>query len=461
MKKMRQLSLWLISLVIFTGIAFGNGLLFEKSEYAARRGKLMKEIPDGIAIIWGSRHVTGYSRYVQNNDFYYFTGVEIPNSVLIIDGIRKESLLFFTISKRSARGEGISVDLVEKPGDFTGIEKYYPIEQFSGILSRLSSRTDVFYTPFLPEELARECTAEKMNILRRDMITNEWDGRLTRELQFVRLLQDRFPEVHVKDCSKKIRDIRLIKTQAEIAHLRKVGRIGVKAHIEMIKTTRAGMYEYEVASVFDFMCKRQGAQDLAYNVIISSADNHPYLHYYKHDRFLQEGDFLVVDAGPDLDYYDVDITVSYPANGRFTPRQREIYQACNEIEKACFKFYKPGLTPKEIGAKAKQYLLDKGIDLSTDVYQAMMRQLENGGVSHYVGMAVHDVGGGPRGPLKPGMVIALDILAVFADEDMGVRVEDTVLVTEDGCENLTQGLPREINEIETLMKKTGILQVHK
>jgi Xaa-Pro aminopeptidase len=256
-------------------------------------------------------------------------------------------------------------------------------------------------------------------------------------------------------------DLRIIKTPAEITHLRKVGKIAVKAHIEMIKTTRAGMYEYEVASVFDFLCKRQGARDLAYNIIISSADNHPYLHYYKHDRYLQDGDFLVVDAGPDLDNYDVDITVSYPANGRFTPRQREIYEVCNEIEKACFKFYAPGLTRQEIGSKAKQYLIDKGIDLSTDVYQSMMRGLESGGVSHYVGMAVHDVGGGPRGPLKPGMVIALDILAVFADEDMGVRIEDTVLVTEDGCENLTPGLPREIDEIEALMKKPGVLQVHK
>jgi Xaa-Pro aminopeptidase len=461
MKKTCLLSMGLIFLILFSMPALGKGLVFEKSEYEARRAKLMEKIPDGISIIWGSRHVTGYSRYVQNNDFYYFTGVDIPNSVLIIDGIRKECLLFFTISERSARGEGISLELVKNPREFTGIKKYYPYEQFSGTLSRLSSRTEVFYTSFLPEELARECSAEKMNTLRRDLIFNEWDGRLTRELQFVKLLKDRFPQVEVKDCSSMIWDLRIIKTPAEIAHLRKVGRIGVKAHIEMIKTTRAGMYEYEVASVFDFMCKRQGARDLAYNVIISSADNHPYLHYYKHDRLLEDGDFLVVDAGPDLDYYDVDITVSYPVNGRFTPRQREIYEACNEIEKACFKFYKPGVTRKEIGALAKQYLIEKGINLSTDVYKAMSRHLENGGISHYVGMAVHDVGGSPRGPLKTGMVIALDIYAVFPNEDMGVRVEDTVLITETGCENLTPGLPREIDEIESLMKKPGLLQVHK
>lgn len=460
MKKMNVLGFCLIILCVLVSSAFGEGLLFEKSEYAARRAKLMQKIPDGVAVIWGSQHVN-FTRYVQNNDFYYFTGVDVPNSVLIIDGIRKESQLFFTISEREARGEGISMDLVKNPQDYTGIENYSPYEQFTNILNRLSSRFKVIYTSFLPEELARECSSEKMDLLRKDMINNEWDGRLTRELQFVKLLKERYPQAEIRDCSSMIWDLRIIKTPAEIAHLRKVGKIAVKAHIEMIKTTRAGMYEYEVASVFDFMCKRQGARDLAYNIIISSADNHPYLHYYKHDRYLQDGDFLVVDAGPDLDNYDVDITVSYPANGRFTPRQREIYEACNEIEKACFKFYAPGLTRQEIGSKAKQYLIDKGIDLSTDVYQSMMRGLESGGVSHYVGMAVHDVGGGPRGPLEPGMVIALDILAVYADENMGVRIEDTVLVTEDGCENLTPGLPREINEIEALMKKPGMLQVHK
>jgi len=460
MKKMNVLGFCLITFCVLVSSAFGEGLLFDKSEYAARRVKLMQKIPDGFAVIWGSQHAN-FTRYVQNNDFYYFTGVDVPNSVLIIDGIRKESQLFFTISEREACGEGISMDLVKNPQGYAGIENYSPYEQFTNILNRLSFRSKVIYTSFLPEELARECSSEKMDRMRKDMINNEWDGRLTRELQFVKLLKERYPQVEIRDCSSMIWDLRIIKTPAEIAHLRKVGKIAVKAHIEMIKTTRAGMYEYEVASVFDFLCKRQGARDLAYNIIISSADNHPYLHYYKHDRYLQDGDFLVVDAGPDLDNYDVDITVSYPANGRFTPRQREIYEACNEIEKACFKFYAPGLTRQEIGSKTKQYLIDKGIDLSTDVYQSMMRGLESGGVSHYVGMAVHDVGGGPRGPLKPGMVIALDILAVFADEDMGVRIEDTVLVTEDGCENLTPGLPREIDEIEALMKKPGVLQVHK
>ncbi|UCG27885.1 MAG: aminopeptidase P family protein, partial [Bacteroidales bacterium] len=432
-KQVLSAMLVLINFLFIINSVFSGELLFEKPEYRMRREKLMDAIPDGFAIIPGSRHVTGYDIYFQNNDFFYFTGVEIPNSILIIDGVRRESILFFTIAERSAASEGISLDLVRDPTEYTGIERYMSYEQFSNTLSGLADRYKVIYTSIYPEELIRECSSEKFNVLRRDVMLNEWDGRLTRELQFVKILKERFPQAVIHDCSKMIWDLRIIKSKAEIEHLRKVGKIGVRAHTEMIRATRPGMYEYEVAALFEYYCKKEGARDLAYNVIISSAENHPYLHYYKHDRYLVENDFLVVDAGPDLGYYDIDITVSYPANGEFTPRQEEIYTACNEIEKACFKFYAPGLTRQDVGKKAKEYLVSKGFDLSTDVYQKMMRYLENGGVSHYVGMAVHDVGGSPRDTLKTGMVFALDILAVFPDEDMGVRVEDTVVITENGC----------------------------
>jgi Xaa-Pro aminopeptidase len=436
------------------------GLIFEKSEYAARRAKLMEMIPDGAAIILGAQDVIGYNPYFQNNDFMYFAGVEIPHSILIVDGKNKESALFFTISERQARGENISIDMVRNPVDHTGIEKYYPVEQFTSYLSRLASQVDTLYTSFKPEELMRECTNEKLRTLQRNNLFNVWDGRLTREQQFLKLLREKIPQVLVKDCSSMIEELRVIKSPAEIELMRKAGRIGVKAHIEMMKATRPGLYEYELAALFEYICKKEGAQDLAYNVIISSEENHPYLHYYKHDRLLQDGDFLVVDAGPDVGYYDVDISASWPANGKFTPRQHDIYEACNEVEKACMSFYRPGITCEEVNEKVKDLLKKKGYDLSQDAFKIMTRR--GGGCSHYVGMAVHDVGGGPRGePLRPGMVFACDILAVFADENLGVRVEDTVLITENGCENLTAGIPREIEEIEALMKQQGIIQILK
>jgi Xaa-Pro aminopeptidase len=445
--------------ILVLGLTADAALQFDKSEYAARRKNLIDRIPGGLAVIFGAQNVTGYTEYFQNNDMMYFSGVEIPNAVVLIDAVNKDSVLFFTISEREAQGENISLDLVRHPQEFTGIERCFPAENFSGYLARrIHEGVGTVYTSFLPEELMRECSEEKMRVLREDMIRSEWDGRLTRELQFVKLLRERFPQTEVKDCSGIIADLRSIKSPAEVEVLRRAGRIGVKAQVEIMKATRPGIFEYELAALFEYVCKKEGAQSLAYNVIMSSAENHPFLHYYKHNRRLVDGDFLVVDAGPDVGYYDVDITISYPANGVFTPRQREIYEACQVIEETCLSFYRPGITCEEVNEKVKETLAQKGYDLSKDVFKMMIR---GGGCSHYVGMAVHDVGGAPRGPLKPGMVFACDILAVFPGEDMGVRVEDTVLITENGCENLTAGIPRKVAEIEALMKQKGMIQILK
>lgn len=459
MRKRTRLVLLISLACLVLGMTARAELLFDKSEYAARRKNLVEKIPGGLAVIFGAQNVTGYTEYFQNNDLMYFSGVEIPNSILVIDAVNKDSILFFTISEREAQGENISLDLVRRPQAYTGIARYHPAENFSGYLAgRIHEGIGTVYTSFLPEELMRECSEEKMRVLREDMIRGEWDGRLTRELQFVKLLRERFPQVEVKDCSGIIADLRSIKSPAEVEILRRAGRIGVKAQVEIMKATRPGIYEYELAALFEYVCKKEGAQSLAYNVIMSSAENHPFLHYYKHNRKLVDGDFLVVDAGPDVGYYDVDITISYPANGVFTPRQREIYEACQIIEETCLSLYRPGVTCEEVNEKVKETLAQKGYDISKDLFKMMIRW---GGCSHYVGMAVHDVGGAPRGPLRPGMVFACDILAVFPGEDMGVRVEDTVLITENGCENLTAGIPRKVAEIEALMKQKGIIQILK
>ena len=156
---------------------------------------------------------------------------------------------------------------------------------------------------------------------------------------------------------------------------------------------------------------------------------------------------LVVDAGPDVHNYDIDITVSFPANGKFTPRQREIYEACNAVHEACMKTYRPGLTGAQCDKEVREILIKKGFNPDSE----LMKQF-GGGFGHYVGLAVHDVGGGPS-VLKPGMVFANEPLAVFAKEKLGVRIEDTVVITENGCENLTAGLPRTVEEIEKLMKE--------
>jgi Xaa-Pro aminopeptidase len=287
------------------------------------------------------------------------------------------------------------------------------------------------------------------------MTLHPWDGRLTRELQFVKVLKDRFPQLEVRDCSPFIWELRTIKSPAEISLLRKAAKIGVKAHTAMIQATRPGMYEYEVSAVLNYVMEKEGAQESAYGVIISSGENHPYLHYARHDRKLQDGDILVVDAGPDLDYYDIDITTTFPANGKFTPRQKEVYEAALAVHEANMKVYRPGLTAEQCRKEVEEILTKRGFDLSKDYFKRL-----RGGFGHFVGMATHDVGGSPQ-VLKPGMVFANEPLIVYPSENLGVRVEDTILITETGCENLTAGIPRTVAEIEAVMKKEGIAQIIK
>jgi len=439
----RSLSACIVALAMASAIAANAPLDFDKSEYAARRQKLMAQIPDGIAIIQGSLAGPLNNEFIQNNDFIYLCGVKLPRAVLIVDGIHKESTLFCSTSENYLRNEGLSLDLLRDPKGATGVEKYYPANEFTTILTGLAAQAKV-YTPFTPEGPPQEVATN-----------SDWDGRLTRERQLAKMIQQRFPNTEVRDCTNMLWDLRRIKTPAEIEVMRRASRISVQAMIEVMKEARIGQYEYELSALFEYVCKRQGSRRVFdYNVIISSAENHPYLHYYRHNRKLADGDFLVVDSGADYQDYDSDITISFPINGKFSPRQREIYEACNAVSKACLLYYKPGVTAYEVGAQVRKKLLEEGYDLTRDAFTSL-QYFREGGVTHYVGLATHDAGGSDKPknqPLRAGEVFASDVFAVFPKENLGVRIENVVLITETGCENLSVGLPREISEIEALMK---------
>jgi Xaa-Pro aminopeptidase len=433
---------WALALAVSAAAA--APLAFDKAEYAARRQRLMARIPDGVAIIQGSLAGPLNNEFVQNNEFIYLCGVKLPRAVLIVDGIRRESHLFYSTTESYLRNEGLSLDFLRDPAGATGIERVHPAEDLMKILTGLSAQAKVIYTPLTPEGPPQEVATK-----------SELDGRLTREGQLVLRLRERFPSLEVRDGTSLLWDLRRIKTSAEIEVLRKASRISVQAMIEVMKEARVGQAEYELSALFEYVCKRQGSRRVFdYNVIISSAENHPFLHYYRHDRTLVDGDFLVVDSGADYLDYDSDITVSFPINGRFSPRQREIYEACNAVSKACLLYYKPGVTAYEVGARVREKLQAEGFDLTRDAFTSL-RYFREGGVTHHVGLATHDAGGSDKPkdePLRAGEVIASDVFAVFPKENLGVRVENVVLITETGCENLSAGLPREIAEIEALMK---------
>ena len=434
---------------------------FDKAEYAARRSRLMEKIGDGAAVVLGAPTPASDNAFRQGHDFFYLTGVEIPDAFLVVDGLRKESVLFFTMDEAAADGEAIPLELIRTPAEYSGIEHVLPASQFSAQLAGLANRGRPLYTMFKPEELGRENSNEKFNALQTSMTLSPWDGRLTRELQFVRQLRERFPQADVRDSSAIVWNLRKYKSPVELAVMRQAARLGVQAHNALIASTRPGITERALAAVFEFFCKKDGAQDLAYDTIIMSGKNHAYGHYHQYDRVLNEGDFVILDAAPDYGNYHVDISTTFPASGTFSPRQKELYEAALGVHDVCIENYRPGVTLKEIGQKVDAHLKAKNLERFAQDFRGIVRL---GGYNHSIGLATHDVMGAFGGAdevLKPGFVFACDIQLFRLAEQIGIRIEDTVAITDSGHEVLSLGVPRTVAEIEALMKQDGVLQLLK
>ncbi|MGB9864149.1 MAG: aminopeptidase P N-terminal domain-containing protein [Candidatus Saccharicenans sp.] len=459
-KKLFKLGILLIIGLELTSL-LSAALIFPPEEYARRRGRLMDFLGNGVAVFLGAKKPPGDYQFYQNNDLMYFCGVEIPNAILVIDGQKKESLLFFTYNEKEAEGEGIQLDLIREPQKVTGVEKVLPLEQFPAYLTGLNNQGRTVYTMFYPEELMRENSREKYNALQQTMVLDLFDQRLTKEIQFVFQLKTKFPRLPVEDISPVVWDLRKYKSPAEIGVLRQAARIAVKAHRAVIQASRPGLTEKELAALFEYVCLKEGAQDLAFYTIIMSGKNHAFGHYHRYDRTLREGDFVILDAGADYKYYNVDLSTSFPASGKFTPRQKELYQKAFIVRQACLNSYRPGISLRQVAEEVKKYIKEKGISPDDPDIKGALRY---GGYNHSVGLATHDVQAtfsGPDEVLKPGYVFSCDIQVMHPDEEIGVRLEDNIVITESGYLNLGEGLPRTVEEIEELMKKEGIIQVLK
>ena len=188
-----------------------------------------------------------------------------------------------------------------------------------------------------------------------------------------------------------------------------------------------------------------------------SGPHHPFGHYHRHDRALGAGDLVILDAGPDYAYYNADVSSTFPADGRFRPEQRELYELGLGIRAVCLASYRPGITLREVGAKVREWLAANGHDPDAQSFRGLVTW---GGYNHPIGLATHDAMvavTGPDTPLGPGFVFACDV-NLPVSETLGVRIEDTVVITADGCENLSDGLPRTVAEIEAAMRAPGLLQ---
>jgi Xaa-Pro aminopeptidase len=399
----------------------------------------MAGIGASVAVLQGAEDTRAYLPFRQDNNFYYLTGVETPGAILLLDGPARRSILFLPPCKEKEKGWN-------EPGLFpgsdarrvTGIDDVMDVSEFGDELSKRLQTIRTLYTPLTPYETA---ATSRGRALQHDteIRSNAWDGRENREEAFRERLREKFgSSITIRDLSPILDAMRRIKDDSEIELLRNAGRIGALGMREAIRAAKPGMYEYQLAAVAEFVYLWRGAFGDAYFPIVGSGPNSCILHYYSKQRRMEPGDIVVMDSGPDSGYYVSDITRTFPVSGKFSREQAEVYRVVLDAQKAAIDAVRPGATFDEIEAAVVEVLKRSGY-----AKYVMHR------VIHYVGMAVHDVG--KSAPLEPGVVIAVEPGVYLPDRNLGVRIEDTDLLTKDGCEILSLDAPKEINEIEKLM----------
>ena len=442
---------------------------FPPEEFAARRARLAEQIgPEAVAVIRGAGETPVYVRFRQNNQFFYLTGIQVPNAMLILDGRTKQATLFLAPrDERVERMDGPSLYPGEEAAKVARIATVLSTDRFGEVLTPLVRDRKIVYAPFRRESLnsaAPENTVGHMFATAED----PWDGRPSRETAFVQKLRQRYPHVEIRDLDKLLDLMRLIKTPREIELLRETNRVAARAHIEMIRGTRPGMREYEIEAIGQYVFHqsnaRQGfyAQSIAYRKNLRKPGR-----YHTIEDEIKDGDIVTVDFGPDYHYYVADIMRSWPANGKFTVAQREAYTALLRFWKDLESTIRPNVAPRDIireaAAKMEKSLAvlvftNAKIREAATALVARMKANTRNSLGHFVGMDVHDVeslemGQSPIEVLKPGMVFSIEfgLSLVVPEESAFARLEDNYLVTETGIENLTASLPREPDEIEKLM----------
>ena len=390
----------------------------------------MKAMPDGVALIVGANGPK------QNSNFIYFTGIEVPRSILVINGIRKESILFLPVVR--------SADRIKEE---TGIEQVAPVSDLSRHLYNTQSLTNIIYTPF-----------DRDDALYKTLGSLDPDKRPSRELNLVDQIRKGFPNFVFRDLSKAIGELRVIKSPAEIRVMRESARISSLAHIEVLRSARPGMYEWELAALFEYTIKRLGGQGLGYEPIVPSDPKWYDSHYSENSRKISSGEMVMPDVGGEYQYYVVDISATFPINGKFTPEQKQLNRIICAVEEAMRNVFRPGIRSTEMKAEVQKILSKKGIDMEKEgVYRIRG--------DHWIGLDVHDPGPPRDVILRSGMVLACDPAIKIRNKAgkviAGVKIENTVLITEDGCENLTSLVPRSVEDIEKEMAKKGILDLIK
>ena len=461
----RSCALILLTLPLSAQPVFTGSDIFPPDEFAARRARVMAKIGDGVAIIQGTTERPGEQPLRQANQFFYVSGVVEPRAILIMDGKTKRSTLF--LNPRNERRENNMFGPGLYPGEeaarATGIESVLPRAEFAAALEAIAKEGRAIYTPHRPEVLGCASSSDPAALARATK-NDPWDGRGSREEAFIGHLKTASPQSRIEDLDPLLDEMRAIKSPREIAILREATRIAGLGIIEAMRDARPGMKEYELQADAEYVFKKNGAYGPAYFALIATGENTWYSHYHRNTRSLDAGDLVQFDYAPDYKYYSSDVTRVFPASGRFSPRQREFYTIYLRLYQALLTSIKPH-TPAaaiiKVAASKMEGIFnafpftDDRIKKAAADFVARYRNSRANSLGHNVGMEVHDVRS-TSGTLEPGQVFTIEPAMQIADEHLGIRLEDMILITETGYENLSGFVPIEIADIEKLMKRQGL-----
>jgi Xaa-Pro aminopeptidase len=439
---------------------------FTANELSQRRALVMAKMAEnegGSAVLAAATEVPGFDPIRQNNDFYYLTGVEVPHAYLTMDSVTRRSVLYLPArNPKHEASDGPS--LSDEDGAFilnrTGIDEVRTINQ---LIADVSQLTVPIWVMRAPAEGPRQCQ-DTLRHYHQAVLTDPLDGRFSRETHLLARLAQLLPKTAFMDLSPILHRMRLVKSPAELRVMRISARLSALAAVEAMKATRPGVYEFQLAAVANYIFEINGAQGGGYRPIIATAGNIWMMHYWRNNTICRDGEMVLFDYAPDYNYYTSDIGRMWPVNGKYSPLQRELYGFVLQYHSVLLGLIKAGKTKDEIYAEAAEPMrrFVEATHWSKPIYRAAALKLlaSKRPLSHGVGMPVHESAGWADRPMEEGLVFAVDPELVVPEEQLYIRVEDTVVVLKDGIENLTASCPREMDDVERVMTQTGIIQNH-
>ena len=453
---------------------------FPVEEFKARHARVFEQIgSNAVAVVQGMPQTEGFTYPRQHNTFYYLSGIETPGSYLLLDGRTKTVTIYLPARNprlEAAEGRVLSAEDAELVKRIAGVDEVKPLQDMVGTNWPLAAAgspaggggrggqgAPAIYAEFSPAENQGQSRGELV-AAETARVNDYWDGSGSRQRRFVELLRARQPRAEIRNINPILDEMRSVKSLREIAMIRRASQIAGFGLMEAMRSTEPGVTEYQLDAAARYVFALHDARLEGYRSITASGtDNINNMHYFRNTETLKDGDLVLMDYAPDYRYYVSDIGRVWPVNGKYTPQQRELLQFVLEFHKAVLSRIRPGATAAQIHDEAKKAMepVFARTKFSKPIYEKAARTLvETGGgvFSHTVGMAVHDVGGYRNGPLKPGQVFSVDPQLRVREENIYLRFEDTVVVTDTGVENFTDFLPMELDDMEKVVQEKGIVQ---